>query len=247
MPGALTPTEIVQAWRWGADFVKNFPSSGLGAGYIKAVTAPLSHIPVMAAGAVSVTLPFCDIPFLFIPGVKTDMDMMRGEETECMGLGLTEPCAVVLPGTHNKVILFDGRYITDFMTMMSGETIAAIKNHTILSQSLPCELPKTFDGQYLQEGAAMTRQYGLTSALFRVRSLAKFCQVTQEQLSSFYVGAVLQSDAQAVSAFAGDCPVYVGGKEPLQAELCLLIPNAKPLAQATMASAVGAKRIYEAK
>lgn len=53
MPGALTPTEIVQAWRWGADFVKIFPSSGLGAGYIKAVTAPLSHIPVLAVGGVT--------------------------------------------------------------------------------------------------------------------------------------------------------------------------------------------------
>ncbi len=53
MPGALTPTEIVQAWRWGADFVKIFPSAGLGAGYIKAVSAPLSHIPMLAVGGVT--------------------------------------------------------------------------------------------------------------------------------------------------------------------------------------------------
>ena len=44
MPGALTPTEICQAHKYGADFVKLFPVSDLGVGYVKAVKAPLSHI-----------------------------------------------------------------------------------------------------------------------------------------------------------------------------------------------------------
>ena len=37
----------------GADAVKVFPASALGAGYIKAVRAPLSHIPLMAVGGVN--------------------------------------------------------------------------------------------------------------------------------------------------------------------------------------------------
>ncbi|MBE6975971.1 MAG: bifunctional 4-hydroxy-2-oxoglutarate aldolase/2-dehydro-3-deoxy-phosphogluconate aldolase [Ruminococcaceae bacterium] len=53
MPGALTPTEIVTAYSCGADFVKVFPTSGLGAGYIKAVCAPLNHIRMLAVGGVS--------------------------------------------------------------------------------------------------------------------------------------------------------------------------------------------------
>lgn len=53
MPGALTPTEIVTAHSYGADFVKVFPTSGLGAGYIKAVCAPLNHIRMLAVGGVS--------------------------------------------------------------------------------------------------------------------------------------------------------------------------------------------------
>lgn len=53
MPGALSPTEISAAYGWGADFVKVFPAGTLGAGYIKAVKAPLSHIPLLAVGGVN--------------------------------------------------------------------------------------------------------------------------------------------------------------------------------------------------
>lgn len=53
MPGALTPTEIATAHRFGADFVKVFPASGLGAPYIKAIRAPLNHIRLLAVGGVS--------------------------------------------------------------------------------------------------------------------------------------------------------------------------------------------------
>ncbi len=54
MPGALTPSEITEAHRAGADFVKVFPTDCLGSAYIKAVKAPLSHIRLLAVGGVSV-------------------------------------------------------------------------------------------------------------------------------------------------------------------------------------------------
>jgi 2-dehydro-3-deoxyphosphogluconate aldolase/(4S)-4-hydroxy-2-oxoglutarate aldolase len=53
MPGALTPTEIRTAVRFGADFVKVFPASSMGASYIKAVAAPLSNVKMLAVGGVN--------------------------------------------------------------------------------------------------------------------------------------------------------------------------------------------------
>lgn len=53
MPGALTPTEVVTAHAWGADFVKLFPAGSMGAGYVKAVTAPLNHIRLLAVGGIN--------------------------------------------------------------------------------------------------------------------------------------------------------------------------------------------------
>ena len=52
MPGALTPSECKQAYRAGADFVKLFPADNLGPAYLKALSAPLSHIPFLAVGGV---------------------------------------------------------------------------------------------------------------------------------------------------------------------------------------------------
>lgn len=53
MPGAMTPTEAVEAYNAGAKYVKIFPAGVLGPGYIKAITAPLSHIPFLAVGGIS--------------------------------------------------------------------------------------------------------------------------------------------------------------------------------------------------
>ena len=53
MPGALTPTDVVNAYEAGADIVKIFPISTLGPEYLKAIKAPLSHIPMMAVGGIN--------------------------------------------------------------------------------------------------------------------------------------------------------------------------------------------------
>ena len=53
MPGALTPTDVMNAWEAGADIVKLFPISTFGPGYLKAIKAPISHIPMMAVGGIN--------------------------------------------------------------------------------------------------------------------------------------------------------------------------------------------------
>lgn len=52
VPGALTPTEIAAASRFGADFVKVFPVGIIGSDYIKDVRAPLSNVRLLAVGGV---------------------------------------------------------------------------------------------------------------------------------------------------------------------------------------------------
>ena len=53
IPGALTPSEITQANRSGADFVKIFPMDMMGVKYIKDLKAPLSHVKMLAVGGVT--------------------------------------------------------------------------------------------------------------------------------------------------------------------------------------------------
>ncbi len=53
IPGAFTPTEICDANKFGADFVKLFPVAGLGADYVKAIKAPLNHIKMLVVGGIT--------------------------------------------------------------------------------------------------------------------------------------------------------------------------------------------------
>ena len=53
LPGAMTPTEIVAAYAYGANAVKVFPLGCLGSDYLRALRGPLGHIPLMAVGGVN--------------------------------------------------------------------------------------------------------------------------------------------------------------------------------------------------
>ena len=54
MAGALTPTEVITAWRAGSDFVKVFPCGNVGgAKYIKALKGPLPQVPLVPTGGVN--------------------------------------------------------------------------------------------------------------------------------------------------------------------------------------------------
>jgi 2-dehydro-3-deoxyphosphogluconate aldolase / (4S)-4-hydroxy-2-oxoglutarate aldolase len=54
MAGGLTPSEIVNAWSRGSDFVKVFPCGNVGGPkYIQALRGPLPHIPLIPTGGVS--------------------------------------------------------------------------------------------------------------------------------------------------------------------------------------------------
>ena len=81
MPGALTPTEVVQAWHAGADFVKVFPAGAVGgASYIKALKAPLPQIKLVPTGGVS---------------LKTAGDFIRaGAAALCVGADLVDLNAI---------------------------------------------------------------------------------------------------------------------------------------------------------
>lgn len=54
IPGALTPTEILAAWRAGADMIKVFPCGPVGgAKYIKGIRGPFPHIELVPTGGVN--------------------------------------------------------------------------------------------------------------------------------------------------------------------------------------------------
>lgn len=199
------------------------------------------------------------IPFVFIRGVKTngdsfeDIDMMRGEETELIGLGDTmeKNCLYVMPGSHSKLVYIDenGR-ITSFSTELTGELIAAVSKNTILSASVnldECDI----DCEYLFKGYEYALENGINSAFFKVRILDKLCKKTSGQVYSFFVGSALSAEINNIIKSQAQ-KVVVCGRAQLKTATALLLEkfSQKSVVVADEKScenapSLGAVRVYE--
>lgn len=89
MAGALTPTEVINAWKAGSDFVKIFPCGSMGgAKYLKALKAPLPQVPMIPTGGVN---------------LDTAADLMRAG-AEALGIGGELVSAAALASGDTKPI-----------------------------------------------------------------------------------------------------------------------------------------------
>src|SRR5439155_22401473 len=77
-----------------------------------------------------------------LPGVCQRLtgaeDVMRGEETQLLGLGTLWPGfsgVVCLPGTHSKWVQLTGRRVERFATAMTGELFEVLRTHSVLRHS----------------------------------------------------------------------------------------------------------------
>jgi len=141
-------------------------------GWIEAhyVACPASPDAIAAAG-MKVTLAD-GTPATILPGLSCDegaFDVMRGEETLIVGLGLGDGIAC-LPGTHSKWARIEGGRITRFASFMTGEIYGLLRQHSILSRL--AEEPSGDDAaRGTADGlAAATRPGGLLNTAFASRS-----------------------------------------------------------------------------
>ncbi len=102
-------------------------------------------------------------------------DVMRGEETQLLGLlGLRPGFAgtAILPGTHSKWVTIDEGRITRFETAMTGELYELLSTHSVLRHSLVGETtgPETADGTTEGLAAGLARPEIVTALAFRTRA-----------------------------------------------------------------------------
>ena len=101
IPGALTPTEILTAWRAGADLVKVFPAGVVGPGYFKDVLAPLPQVKLVPTGGVY---------------LNTAGDFIKaGAAALCVGSAMTP-----------KDAMAEGKW--DVLTDIAGRFVKAVKD-----------------------------------------------------------------------------------------------------------------------
>lgn len=98
--------------------------------------APYLQCPAGLAEIAAALVPVGDRADLaIVPGlslVAGHGDVMRGEETQLVGLAGGGPSLAVLPGTHSKWALIAGDRVSSFRTFPTGELFAAILDHTVV-------------------------------------------------------------------------------------------------------------------
>lgn len=168
------------------------------------------------------------IPFVFLRGVKMNgedletVDMMRGEETELMGILKEGADIYILPGSHSKIIKTDssGR-IVSFKTMLTGEMIAALSENTILKDAVHLEISET-KKEYLLKGFEYCSKNGINEALFKVRIQKNLFGKTPEEVYSFFMGVILCDEIQYILSQHAK-RIVIGGKKAIKEPMAVLL------------------------
>ncbi len=186
------------------------------------VEAPYIECPAaltgLAAGLVRVDAPPAVV--WLVPGVMFDApdgspDVIRGEETQIAGLAFDTPCVAILPGTHSKWVAAQAGEIRSFVTFMTGEVFAVLREHSILGRLAD---PDGVEPAAFDEGVATALRTGphggaLLHDLFTARTRALVGRLPPRGVSDYLSGVLIGSEVAAgLGSFAagGDDLVLVG-------------------------------------
>lgn len=198
-------------------------------------------------------------PVTILGGVAAADDVMRGEETELLGLLAALPAhpwreeaLVLLPGTHCKHLDLGGDRLTGLRTAMSGELFEVLARHSVLRASVvpPGHLePARGDGPAGSEGflagVALAREMDLPRALFQVRARALLAHWDPERCAGFLSGLCLGAELRGLARDARPLLLAAGG--PLAERYTLALAalghgsrlTAVPAAEAALAALRG--------
>jgi 2-dehydro-3-deoxygalactonokinase len=153
-----------------------------------------------------------------ISGVRSDDDVMRGEETQMVGLAdgdnIDGQTIFILPGTHSKHVMCENGKITGFNTFMTGELFQVINHHTILKNSVAkpsggCTHFKEFD-----EGILMSESgHSILNSLFKVRTNDILGKKTAEENYYFLSGLLIGSEMATLQVASPEKIVLCAGSE----------------------------------
>jgi 2-dehydro-3-deoxygalactonokinase len=236
-----------------------------------------TDIPVVMSGMASSTLGWQSLPYARLPapidgstlrfvdflhagrnvrlvsGLQASSDVMRGEETELIGLfavparqSLADNCIVVLPGSHSKHVQLRAGQIVDFTTYLTGELFG------LLCQNSTLETPDdgAFDPAAFVAGAQASKTHSLSAALFQTRARTVLGHLAAKHSRAFLSGVLIGAEIAALArSDAGHIVLAAGDQLASQYALALgeLLPGTAvtqiPVTDLAVATVSGHARI----
>lgn len=134
-------------------------------------------------------------------------DVMRGEETQLLGAlqlypQLAEAACVVMPGTHSKWAELREAKVRGFVSQMTGELYALLRQHSVLGRLMPeaSAAADAVDASAFLKGVQAAREHGelgLAHQLFAVRTLGLMEQLPTAGLADYMSGLLIGHELRA--------------------------------------------------
>ena len=142
---------------------------------------------------------------LLISGVKSDDDVMRGEETQLVGCDFadtTTPHLFLHPGTHAKHVLVQHGRAVALKTYMTGEFFALLSTKGILAASVAAggELTAGNNQHWLEQGVRDSQTINLLHNAFLVRTNDLFQKATRQENYFYLSGLLIGSECRDLLA-----------------------------------------------
>lgn len=179
--------------------------SGMASSSIGIKELPYATIPFKLNGSSTIVEKLVlknnhDNDFWLISGLKSTSDLIRGEETEIIGISkivsnLPDEYLVMIPGTHSKHIQIKNNEVTASETFMTGELFELLSKESMLKYSIEPSIQ--INWEYFDQGVNLSREKSLMRNLFTVRVndlLNDFSKSDNyDYLSGLIIGAELTS------------------------------------------------------
>ncbi|MBD2755838.1 2-dehydro-3-deoxygalactonokinase [Spirosoma validum] len=200
------------------------------------VTVNLRNVPIVISGMASSSIgmdevPYATLPFpadgsqasvkrldsqadfphdiLLIGGVCSEHDVMRGEETQLIGLLAlldsdhypVNDTIILFPGTHSKHVYIQNGQLIDFQTFMTGEVFNLMSHYSILKDSVDPPRSNNFSENELnafRSGVHEANATSILNSLFRVRTNQLFHKFSKRENAFYLSGLLIGSELKSL-------------------------------------------------
>lgn len=180
--------------------------SGMASSSIGILELPYAELPFAIGGGNAVVHPVNRTPefdhdVLILSGVRGDSDVMRGEETQLVGIASlasviqdVSESVVLLPGTHSKHIYIRDGFAEKIETYVTGELFSILSKNGLLKESV--QPPDDFTEEHLWksafiEGIKYSGETTLLQGLFKIRTNQLFNKLNKVQNYNYLSGLLI--------------------------------------------------------
>jgi 2-dehydro-3-deoxygalactonokinase len=191
--------------------------SGMASSTIGMIEMPYKSLPVHADGSDLIAKKFDktdDFPhdILIISGIRTENDVIRGEETQLTGCASIEEGLFIFPGTHSKHISVKDGTVVDFKTYMTGEFFEMLATKSILFSSVVKAIATDQSLQAFDEGVN-DAGLNLLHASFLVRTNQLFNKYSKEENYYYLSGLLIGSELKDLKNTSHSNIFLIGTRE----------------------------------